>query len=85
MRAALEACHKGWCVRAAIAGHVLAVHALSDATRACFRGQSCIIGVAAGGEEISTRPFQVRILRVHIQSSSHALRGCATTHPRRSS
>ncbi|KAL2368883.1 formate dehydrogenase (NAD+) [Blastomyces gilchristii] len=34
MRAALEACHKGW-------------------------GQSIIIGVAAAGEEISTRPFQL--------------------------
>jgi len=34
MRAALEACHKGW-------------------------GVSTIIGVAAAGEEISTRPFQL--------------------------
>eukprot|EP01111_Echinosteliopsis_oligospora_P005427 TRINITY_DN1874_c0_g1_i1.p1 TRINITY_DN1874_c0_g1~~TRINITY_DN1874_c0_g1_i1.p1 ORF type:complete len:392 (-),score=119.32 TRINITY_DN1874_c0_g1_i1:96-1229(-) len=34
MRAALEACHKGW-------------------------GKSVIIGVAAAGEEISTRPFQL--------------------------
>lgn len=34
MRAALEACHKGW-------------------------GRSCIIGVAAAGQEISTRPFQL--------------------------
>ncbi|GBP69504.1 Alcohol dehydrogenase class-3 [Eumeta japonica] len=34
MRAALEACHKGW-------------------------GVSVIIGVAAAGEEISTRPFQL--------------------------
>jgi S-(hydroxymethyl)glutathione dehydrogenase/alcohol dehydrogenase len=34
MRAALEACHKGW-------------------------GQSVIIGVAAAGQEISTRPFQL--------------------------
>jgi len=34
MRAALEACHKGW-------------------------GQSIIIGVAAAGQEISTRPFQL--------------------------
>ncbi|KAL0590119.1 hypothetical protein ABG067_001759 [Albugo candida] len=34
MRAALEACHKGW-------------------------GQACIIGVAASGVEISTRPFQL--------------------------
>jgi len=34
MRAALEACHKGW-------------------------GESTIIGVAAAGQEISTRPFQL--------------------------
>jgi S-(hydroxymethyl)glutathione dehydrogenase/alcohol dehydrogenase len=34
MRAALEACHKGW-------------------------GKSCIVGVAAAGQEISTRPFQL--------------------------
>eukprot|EP00753_Platysulcus_tardus_P001338 PLAT11283.1.p1 GENE.PLAT11283.1~~PLAT11283.1.p1 ORF type:complete len:397 (-),score=147.80 PLAT11283.1:104-1243(-) len=39
MRAALEACHKGW-------------------------GESCIIGVAAAGEEISTRPFQLVTGRV---------------------
>lgn len=44
MRAALEACHKGW-------------------------GQSIIIGVAAAGEEISTRPFQLVTGRVW--------RGCA--------
>ena len=34
MRAALEACHKGW-------------------------GVSTVIGVAAAGQEISTRPFQL--------------------------
>ncbi|KAH8428993.1 formate dehydrogenase (NAD+) [Aspergillus melleus] len=34
MRAALEACHKGW-------------------------GESIVIGVAAAGQEISTRPFQL--------------------------
>ena len=39
MRAALEACHKGW-------------------------GQSVIIGVAAAGQEISTRPFQLVTGRV---------------------
>ncbi|CAG0898064.1 unnamed protein product, partial [Darwinula stevensoni] len=39
MRAALEACHKGW-------------------------GVSTIIGVAAAGEEISTRPFQLVTGRV---------------------
>lgn len=39
MRAALEACHKGW-------------------------GQSIIIGVAAAGQEISTRPFQLVTGRV---------------------
>jgi len=39
MRAALEACHKGW-------------------------GESCIIGVAAAGQEISTRPFQLVTGRV---------------------
>ena len=39
MRAALEACHKGW-------------------------GQSVIIGVAASGQEISTRPFQLVTGRV---------------------
>ena len=39
MRAALEACHKGW-------------------------GESCIIGVAASGKEISTRPFQLVTGRV---------------------
>jgi S-(hydroxymethyl)glutathione dehydrogenase/alcohol dehydrogenase len=39
MRAALEACHKGW-------------------------GESTIIGVAGGGEEISTRPFQLVTGRV---------------------
>ncbi len=44
MRAALEACHKGW-------------------------GQSIIIGVAAAGQEISTRPFQLVTGRVW--------RGCA--------
>ncbi|XP_064088967.1 alcohol dehydrogenase class-3-like [Macrobrachium nipponense] len=44
MRAALEACHKGW-------------------------GESVIIGVAAAGQEISTRPFQLVTGRVW--------RGCA--------
>jgi S-(hydroxymethyl)glutathione dehydrogenase / alcohol dehydrogenase len=39
MRAALEACHKGW-------------------------GQSIIIGVAAAGQEIATRPFQLVTGRV---------------------
>ncbi|KAL8969699.1 MAG: hypothetical protein Q9183_001874 [Haloplaca sp. 2 TL-2023] len=39
MRAALEACHKGW-------------------------GQSVVIGVAAAGQEISTRPFQLVTGRV---------------------
>ncbi|KAG7175639.1 Alcohol dehydrogenase class-3-like [Homarus americanus] len=39
MRAALEACHKGW-------------------------GESVIIGVAASGKEISTRPFQLVTGRV---------------------
>jgi len=39
MRAALEACHKGW-------------------------GQSVVIGVAASGKEISTRPFQLVTGRV---------------------
>ncbi|KXT04245.1 hypothetical protein AC578_7954 [Pseudocercospora eumusae] len=39
MRAALEACHKGW-------------------------GESIIIGVAAAGKEISTRPFQLVTGRV---------------------
>lgn len=39
MRAALEACHKGW-------------------------GVSTIIGVAAAGQEISTRPFQLVTGRV---------------------
>ena len=39
MRAALEACHKGW-------------------------GVSTIIGVAASGTEISTRPFQLVTGRV---------------------
>ncbi|KAJ7555896.1 hypothetical protein O6H91_05G059900 [Diphasiastrum complanatum] len=39
MRAALEACHKGW-------------------------GTSVIVGVAAAGEEISTRPFQLVTGRV---------------------
>lgn len=37
MRAALEACHKGW-------------------------GVSTVIGVAAAGEEISTRPYVVIIV-----------------------
>ncbi|KAK2681023.1 Polyketide synthase, enoylreductase domain [Fusarium oxysporum f. sp. vasinfectum] len=44
MRAALEACHKGW-------------------------GESIVIGVAAAGQEISTRPFQLVTGRVW--------RGCA--------
>jgi len=39
MRAALEACHKGW-------------------------GQSIVIGVAAAGQEIATRPFQLVTGRV---------------------
>lgn len=39
MRAALEACHKGW-------------------------GVSVIVGVAAAGKEISTRPFQLVTGRV---------------------
>lgn len=39
MRAALEACHKGW-------------------------GESVVIGVAAAGQEISTRPFQLVTGRV---------------------
>ncbi|OBZ76442.1 S-(hydroxymethyl)glutathione dehydrogenase [Grifola frondosa] len=45
MRAALEACHKGW-------------------------GVSTVIGVAAAGQEISTRPFQLvtgRVWRDYLQ------------------
>ncbi|KAF9885348.1 formate dehydrogenase (NAD+) [Aspergillus nanangensis] len=44
MRAALEACHKGW-------------------------GESIVIGVAAAGQEISTRPFQL--------VTGRSWRGCA--------
>jgi len=50
MRAALEACHKGW-------------------------GQSIIIGVAASGEEISTRPFQLVTGRVWKGSAFGGVKG----------
>jgi S-(hydroxymethyl)glutathione dehydrogenase/alcohol dehydrogenase len=50
MRAALEACHKGW-------------------------GQSIIIGVAAAGEEISTRPFQLVTGRVWKGSAFGGIKG----------
>ncbi|KAF8418968.1 putative glutathione-dependent formaldehyde dehydrogenase [Tirmania nivea] len=50
MRAALEACHKGW-------------------------GQSIIIGVAAAGEEISTRPFQLVTGRVWKGSAFGGVKG----------
>jgi S-(hydroxymethyl)glutathione dehydrogenase/alcohol dehydrogenase len=43
MRAALEACHKGW-------------------------GVSTIIGVAAAGQEISTRPYVFEVVRTHVSS-----------------
>jgi len=50
MRAALEACHKGW-------------------------GQSIIIGVAASGEEIATRPFQLVTGRVWKGSAFGGVKG----------
>ena len=50
MRAALEACHKGW-------------------------GQSIIIGVAAAGQEISTRPFQLVTGRVWRGSAFGGIKG----------
>ncbi len=50
MRAALEACHKGW-------------------------GQSIIIGVAAAGQEIATRPFQLVTGRVWRGSAFGGIKG----------
>ncbi|EME28755.1 alcohol dehydrogenase (zinc-containing) [Galdieria sulphuraria] len=50
MRAALEACHRGW-------------------------GESCIIGVAGAGEEISTRPFQLVTGRVWRGSAFGGVKG----------
>ena len=50
MRAALEACHKGW-------------------------GQSIIIGVAASGQEIATRPFQLVTGRVWKGSAFGGVKG----------
>jgi S-(hydroxymethyl)glutathione dehydrogenase / alcohol dehydrogenase len=50
MRAALEACHKGW-------------------------GQSIIIGVAAAGQEIQTRPFQLVTGRVWKGSAFGGIKG----------
>jgi S-(hydroxymethyl)glutathione dehydrogenase/alcohol dehydrogenase len=50
MRAALEACHKGW-------------------------GESTIIGVAAAGKEISTRPFQLVTGRVWRGSAFGGVKG----------
>jgi S-(hydroxymethyl)glutathione dehydrogenase/alcohol dehydrogenase len=50
MRAALEACHKGW-------------------------GVSTIIGVAASGQEISTRPFQLVTGRVWKGSAFGGVKG----------
>jgi len=50
MRAALEACHKGW-------------------------GQSIVIGVAAAGQEISTRPFQLVTGRVWRGSAFGGIKG----------
>jgi S-(hydroxymethyl)glutathione dehydrogenase / alcohol dehydrogenase len=50
MRAALEACHKGW-------------------------GQSIIIGVAAAGQEIRTRPFQLVTGRVWKGSAFGGVKG----------
>ncbi|CAO3691729.1 unnamed protein product [Rhizopus stolonifer] len=50
MRAALEACHKGW-------------------------GESVIIGVAAAGKEIGTRPFQLVTGRVWRGSAFGGVKG----------
>ncbi|KAI9313478.1 formaldehyde dehydrogenase [Dichotomocladium elegans] len=50
MRAALEACHKGW-------------------------GESTIIGVAAAGQEIATRPFQLVTGRVWRGSAFGGVKG----------
>jgi S-(hydroxymethyl)glutathione dehydrogenase/alcohol dehydrogenase len=50
MRAALEACHKGW-------------------------GKSIIIGVAAAGQEISTRPFQLVTGRTWMGSAFGGVKG----------
>lgn len=50
MRAALEACHKGW-------------------------GECIIIGVAASGQEISTRPFQLVTGRVWKGSAFGGVKG----------
>lgn len=50
MRAALEACHKGW-------------------------GQSIVIGIAASGQEISTRPIQLVTGRVWKGSAFGGIKG----------
>lgn len=50
MRAALEACHKGW-------------------------GQSIVIGVAAAGQEVATRPFQLVTGRVWKGSAFGGVKG----------
>lgn len=50
MRAALEACHKGW-------------------------GESTVIGVAAAGKEIATRPFQLVTGRVWRGSAFGGVKG----------
>jgi S-(hydroxymethyl)glutathione dehydrogenase/alcohol dehydrogenase len=46
MRAALEACHKGWGVS-------------TISTQCCMLMLMSIVGVAASGQEIKTRPFQL--------------------------
>ncbi|SCU93557.1 LAMI_0E14796g1_1 [Lachancea mirantina] len=53
------------------------VHVMRDALEACHKGwgQSIIIGVAAAGEEISTRPFQLVTGRVWKGSAFGGIKG----------
>lgn len=74
MRSALECAHRGWYTFSSPAFGSLILartsscccllffehNILTMAWRACgYRGQSCVVGVAPAGAEISTRPFQL--------------------------
>jgi len=53
------------------------INTMRAALECCHKGwgESCIIGVAAGGEEISTRPFQLVTGRVWRGSAFGGVKG----------
>ena len=66
MRSALECAHRGWGTRCGnLYHHGIRLLCRMEGTHIAFyQHHSCVIGVAASGHEISTRPFQLVTGRV---------------------